>query len=493
MSLRSYCLGLTLGAALSVAGLPAQADEPAQSNNDTMSLLDVYEMAVNNDPALKEARANRDAARQAWPRTRADVLPQLSLTTEFERGVSEFERQSVGQVQLPDPVKTRQDTTTVSLSLRQTIFDWSRFKALGRAKSEVAAADAEFKSAMQDLAIRTAEAYFDMLAAIDELASAEANEDAIRRQKERAERRFEVGLVAITDVQEARAAFDNAVADRIAAERTVNLRRESLREIIGVYPDTLEAPVEDMTLGLPDPADPNAWSIQAQSNNLQVVAARFDLQAAEGRLAEARGGHYPTLNFRAGYSDRDQTEEAHPVGQPDQRGDGFARSEGYNMALTLEVPLFQGGRTVAQTSEARSRMLASTSRLERLRRQAVRETRDAYLGLLSERSRVQALAQAVESNQTALTSTQAGFEVGTRTTVDVLDARQALFQAQTSYARSRYDFLLNKLRLQAAVGNLNSEDIREIDALLGAEPGQAVEDREVDPEELDTEQAQPRR
>jgi len=487
MSSRRLSLSLALGASLALAGLPALANNA----NDTMTLLDIYELAVDNDPAIREARANRDASMQARPIERANLLPQLTLSADFDHRVSESQQQSIGEVDLPDPVTARRDETSFTLSLRQTVFDWSQFQAMGRAKSEVAAAEVEYENAMQELAIRTAEAYFDLLAATDELASAQANEEAIQRQKERAERRFEVGLVAITDVQEARAAFDNAVADRIAADRNVSLRRESLREIIGIYPGELAAPVEDMDLDLPDPADPEAWSIEAQTNNLEVVAARFSLEAAESRVQEARAGHFPTLALTGSYSDFDRDEVGYPSDSPEDRATGFLRSEGYAFGLSLEIPIFRGGRVVAQTSEARSRMLAETSRLERLRRQAERQSRDAYLGLLSERSRVRALAQAVESNQTALASTQAGFEVGTRTTVDVLDARQALFQAQTSYARSKYDFLLNGLRLQAAVGSLGTSDIERLSALLGAAAGEFVEDVDMDPDELDTDAAQP--
>jgi len=487
MSSRRLSLSLALGAALALAGLPALANNA----NDTMTLLDIYELAVDNDPAIREARANRDAAKQAWPIERANVLPQLSLSATESRQRSEFQAQRVDQVSIPDPVVAYEEGTSLSLELNQTLFDWSRFRALGRAKAEVAAAEVEYESAMQDLAIRTAEAYFDLLAAIDEKSSAQANEEAIQRQKERAERRFEVGLVAITDVQEARAAFDDAVASRIAAERTVSLRQQSIREIIGVYPGNLAAPIEELALELPDPADPEAWSIQAQTNNLAVVAARFDLDAAEARIQEARGGHFPTLNFTASLSDTEGTEDAYPVGRIGDRADGFSRGDSYRFALSLQVPIFQGGRVTAQTSEARSRMLAQTARVERLRRQAEREARDAYLGILSERSRVQALAQSVESNQTALASTQAGFEVGTRTTVDVLDARRNLFQAQTSFARTKYDYLLNKLRLSAAVGSLGIQDIQHVNSFLGAEAGEFVEDVEVDPDELDTDAAQP--
>lgn len=487
MSLRLFITFITAGSIL-VAGLPAAGQE--QNGSSPMDLMEIYQLAVENDPAIAEARANRNAAKQAWPQARADVLPQLSLSASYSDSTQERFVNEAGQVPLP-PSESTGETTTYSLSLRQTVFNWAQFQALGRAQAEVAAAEAEYEAALQDLVIRTAETYFELLAALDQLASARANERAIQRQRDRAERRFEVGLVAITDVQEARAAYDQAVADRIAAERSVNLNREMMREIIGIYPGEIQAPIEDMGLQLPDPADPAAWVNQAKEGNLNVAAARFNLQAAEKRLAATRAGHYPTLDLEAGLQDSESTGRTTVQGQT--AAEDLRETESTNIQLTLNIPLFSGGRVSSQTSEARSLMLAQTSAVERLRRQAERETRDAYLGVISERSRVRALAQAVESSETALASTQAGFEVGTRTTVDVLDARRSLFEAQTSYARSKYDFLLNKLRLRAAVGSLGAQDIEEINALLGAKPGEAIDDVQIDPDDLDTDAAQPRR
>jgi len=482
MSLRSLIVALGLSVVMGTA-------LPTSSQAETMNLLEIYEMALENDPAIREAHANRDAAKQAWPQARANLLPQLSLTASYQDRTRERIVSQAGQVPL-DPSRSDDTTTQYSLSMDQTLFDWAQFKGLGRAEAEVAAAETEYEAALQDLAIRTAETYFDLLAAIDQLASAEANEEAIQRQRDRSERRFEVGLVAITDVQEAKAAYDQAVADRISAQRNVNLYRERMREIIGIYPGEIAAPVEDMELALPEPADPEAWVIQAQSGNLEVVAARFQLDAAEKDLAQSRAGHYPTLNLNASYTDTDSSGRTRIPEQGISQRD-FFEQEQYQFSIQLNVPLFSGGRVSSQTSEARSRMLAQVSRLERLSRQAERETRDAFMGVSSERSRVRALAQAVESSRTALTSTQAGFEVGTRTTVDVLDARRSLFEAQTSFARSKYDFLLNKLRLQAATGALGITDIESVNALLRAKPGAMVDDSEVAPEDLDTDAARP--
>jgi outer membrane protein len=471
MSLRPVFASILLSTCL-VAG-------PA-SGNDSMSLLEVYELAVSNDPAIKEAEANRDVTRERYPQARGRLLPQISLSASYQDSIREGE--SIGQdpdtgaIGLQD-FRRDTETTQAQLQLRQTLFNWGDFQELGQADAAVAEADALYEAEMQNLAIRVAEAYFDLLAGLDEQASARANEEAILRQRERAERRFEVGLIAITDVQEAKAAYDNAVADRIAAERQVNLRREQMREIIGRYPGDILAPTADMALTLPDPADPEAWVTRAKTSNPNVVAARFAVEVGNKGVKRARAQHYPTLELVAN------------AGRTEARGDDLFDQQDVdsrNVSLQFNLPLFSGGQRVSQTRQARAELRREENRLERTLREAERMTRDAYLGVLSERSRVRALQQAVESNQTALQATEAGFDVGTRTTVDILDARQSLFNAQTSYARSRYDFLINSLRLRQATGELGVDDIRRLDELLGARPGDAVEDLEVDPEDLDT-------
>lgn len=470
MSLRPVLASLIL-----IVGLTAGT---AHADN-RMSLLDIYELALSNDPAIKEAEANRDATRERYPQARGRLLPQISLSASYQDSIREGESIGAdpvtGDIGLQDFRRDTQ-TTQAQLQLRQTLFNWGDFQELGQADAAVAEADALYEAEMQNLAIRVTEAYFDLLAALDEEASSKANEEAILRQRERAERRFEVGLIAITDVQEAKAAYDNAVADRIAAERQVSLRREQMREIIGQYPGNILAPTEDMELSLPEPADPEAWVTRAKTSNPNVIAARFAVDVGSKGVKRARAQHYPTLELVAS------------AGRTEARGDDLFDQQDVdsrNISLQFNLPLFSGGQRVSQTRQARAELRREENRLERTLREAERMTRDAYLGVLSERSRVRALRQAVESNQTALQATEAGFDVGTRTTVDVLDARQALFNAQTSYARSRYDFLINSLRLRQATGELGIDDIRHLDRLLGARPGEAVEELEVDPEEME--------
>ncbi len=467
-----------------IAGLLAVG--PALSVAQPLDLLQAYELALENDPQLREQRASRNATRENHPQARGALLPQLDFTASYDESVSDGERFDFDEDGEPGiiPFDREQETTRFNLSLSQTLFDWERFRELDRAHAQVAQADTEFEAELQDLAIRTAEAYFDLLEALDRKASSIASEESIERQRDRAQRRMEAGLVSMTDVQEAEAAYDQAVADRIAAERTVNLRREQLREIIGVHADEIVAPHEDIPLDRPEPTDPEAWVGMAKENNLRIAAARFGSQVSEQEVSQARAGHYPTLELTANLTRLEQD-----GGSVFDQQDLDTRSVG----VQLNVPIYSGGQIRSRTRQAHQNMLAAEERLERQRREAERETIDAFLGVESERSRVQALTQAVRSNQVALEATQAGFEVGTRTTVDILEARDSLFRAQVDLARARYDFLLDTLRLKAATGALGIDDIRALNELMGAEPGEMISPEDADPEDLDIEQAQPPR
>jgi outer membrane protein len=242
--------------------LALTAVSPSALVAEPLDLLAAYRLAIESDPALREAQAELEAAREQSPQARAQLLPSLNLSISRQDRVTDGTRvgqdPDTGEIGLVD-FDSDDDSTSYSLQLRQPLFRWDRFVGLGQAQARVAEAEAQYEAAMQNLVIRTADAYFDLLAAMDSLASARANEEAIERQHDRARRRFDVGLVAVTDVQEARAAFDQAVADRISAERQVNTAREQLREIIGIHTDDIRAPAPDLPLDLPEPADPEAW------------------------------------------------------------------------------------------------------------------------------------------------------------------------------------------------------------------------------------------
>lgn len=437
-------------------------------------LLQVYERALQNDPQIREADANRLASRESKPQALAAMLPQVNTTLDYTKNGSDSERVgsfpvSAGQV-LQTPVNTETDTTNRSfdVTLTQTLFNWDQWANLQRADAQVAQAEADYQAAQQDLIQRTAQRYFDVLAARDTVDSAQATLDAFTRQLEQADKRFEVGLIAITDVQETRAAHDQAAASVIQAKRALATAQELLRELTGEPFDSLAPPVDDLPLKTPEPQDAEEWVAKALDQNLRVISARLATDIAKQDVRVARAGHLPTLQLVAGYSDNDTDGDSDDnygaLGSTSRSADSTGSSD--YIGLQLRLPIYSGGGTSSRVRQRVYLHRAARERLERAARETERATRDAYLGVLSEISRVKALKQAVDSSQTALQATEAGFEVGTRTTVDVLDARRRLFEAQTNYLRSRYDYLLNVLQLQLATGTLNRDELAEINGML---------------------------
>lgn len=437
-----------------------------------MNLLEVYEIALRNDPLLREAQANRLAALEAKPQARAALLPQITGQGSEARADSkggntfpQFDPVSGGVVLVNRAFDTDTDSQTQwQLELRQTVFRWDQWVALKQADKTVAQAEADYQAAVQNLMLRLSERYFDVLAAQDTLGSAEATKEAIARQLEQAEKRFEVGLSAITDVQEAQAAYDQTVADVIAAKRSLATAREFLRETTGEYFEELAEPGDGFSLVKPEPSKENDWVSTAMDQNLGLVASRLAEEIARDEVKIRRTGHYPTMDLVASRSRFDSAEETSNDGGPFFPSD--VSSAGNQISLQVNVPIYSGGLTSSRVRQAVYQHRAAKERLEGVARQTERQTRDAYLGVLSEISRVNALKQALASSATALKATEAGFEVGTRTTVDVLDSRQNLFQAQTNYSRSRYDYILNVLRLKQAAGILTISDMEQINTWL---------------------------
>ncbi|MGI9246067.1 MAG: TolC family outer membrane protein, partial [Steroidobacteraceae bacterium] len=366
-------------------------------------------------------------------------------------------------VVLPVPNKQSSDSDfwNYTAGITQSLFRWDQWQALKRADAEVAVADARYRAAQQNLLVRVSRAYFDVLAAEDTLNAAQATLEALTRQLEQSEKRFEVGLIAITDVQEARAAHDNATAGVIAAKRVLATSQEALRELTNETYPTLAKPAEQMPLDAPNPADEQQWVDLALQNNLDVVAARLDSEVAARDVKVAQAGHYPTLELFATRNEFDSDTTATNNGLT---GPADSSQTQDTIGVQLTVPIYSGGVTQSRVRQSVYLQRASRERLEGTMRTAERETRDAYLGVLAEKARVQALAQAVKSSQTALEATEAGFEVGTRTTVDVLAARRTLFEAQRDYARTRYDYLINIVRLESAAGGLAEEDLARINS-----------------------------
>jgi outer membrane protein len=438
-------------------------------NAAAADLKEVYTRALTNDPLIREAEANRLATRESKPQAVASLLPQIAANA------SELKNESTGSQTVIDIDEVDGDVTIGSaqretkgtrqvwnVELRQSIFRWQNWAELSRANVEGAQAEAEYVVAQQDLIVRTAEAYFNVLAARDTLEAAQAAHDAIGRQLEQSEKRFEVGLIAVTDVQDAKAAYDSATAALIQGKRNLANAGELLRELTGDAWDTLEKPGNDMPLAGPNPASPEDWVKLDQ--NARLTASRLAADVTRQVVNIERGGYFPEIDFVVTRGDFDDDGNFTNQGGVTFPNDSDSEDTTYGVQVTL--PIFTGGATTSRVRQAQYRHTAARERLERTVRETERSTRDAYLGVNSEVARVQSLKQAVDSAQTALQATEAGYEVGTRTSVDVLQARQRLFQSQTDYARSRYDYLLNVLRLQLAAGTLDRTGLEEINGLL---------------------------
>ena len=447
----------TLGLILSINA--AQAED----------LLNVYQRALNNDPQIREADANRRATRESKPQALAALLPQVSGSAGYDKDKSDGTSTStfvLNGVLTPSDRSGDGDSTTRrwSVDLRQSVFSWNNWVALKRADRQVAQAEADYQAAQQDLVTRVAARYFDVLAAQDNVDAQQSAFEAISRQLEQADKRFEVGLIAITDVQEAKAARDSAAASLIAAKRQLASAEELLREITAEKYTVLAKPADTMPLKLPEPADEQQWVNSSMEQNLALVSSRLAADIARDDVRSAFGGHLPSIDFVAGRSNtRSESELTLDRGGVSA---GDSDQDGNSYGIQVTVPLFSGGATQSRVRQSEFLWQASRERLTRVTRQTERQARDAFLGVNSEISRVAALRQALESSQTALKATEAGYEVGTRTAVDVLDARRTLVQAQTNYARSRYDYILNVLALKQAAGILDAKALEEVNSWL---------------------------
>ncbi len=432
-------------------------------------LAEAYHRAQRSDPQLREADATRLAIREARPQAFAALLPQLQATGGYTHdtaaGLSNFF--TSGGLASAN-VESTSNTKQWALQLRQTVFHWEQFAAIRQANAQVAQAEVDYNAARQSLIVRTATAYFGVLAAQDTLEAAQAAHEAISHQLEQAEKRFEVGLIAITDVEEARAANDQSAATVIASKRTLATARDQLREVTGDSVEMLSRPSDSMPLVAPEPVGEDPWVRAALDQNLALSSARIGAEIARESVNVAQAGHLPSLDLIARESNNDVSGTT-SLFDPTAGSLSFpanSSSRDKQISLQLTVPLFSGGAVSSRVRQASYQHRAAHERLERVARATERGTRDAYLGVISEISRVKALRQGVESSKTALNATEAGYEVGTRTSVDVLLARQRLFDAQTTYARSRYDYLLNVLALEQEAGTLDDKSVDRLNALL---------------------------
>ncbi len=435
-----------LGLFAMVVALPAPA----------ANLVDALALAEQSDPAYREAQANALAIAEGIPQARAQLwFPEISVTA----GGSHNDQEITTNFAFGAGGEVAFQNYDYRITATQPVYHRDRYVRLDQANKRLRQAQAELDVAHQALMLRVAERYFEVLAALDSLAFARAEKDSLAGQLEQAKQRFDVGLIAITDVQEAQAGFDRALAQEIAASNQLENAHESLREVTGEYQSDLLPLGAEFELAPPEPDNIEAWTETALQQNLEVAAAQIATEIAVDEIKAKKAEHYPTFDITGS---RGVTSQGGRFGQTE--------IDGGDIGMRMTLPLYAGGSVMSRTRQATHEHAAALERLEKARRAVYRETREAFLGITSQISAVKALQQAVLSSKTALDSTRAGFEVGTRTTVDVVTAERGLSEARRDYARARYDYVLEGLRLRKAAGTLAPTDLAAANNWLAATP-----------------------
>ena len=445
---------------LALAGLLASTPAGA------VDLVGVYEVARENDPRLRAAEYRRDATEENKAIAWSNLLPQIGVGAIWSRGDSETDFPNP----FPPPdrrvVDSDIDTDVYRADLRQSLYRQSNYERLDIARGQISQAEAVYEVAYQDFLLRVSEGYFTVLTFTDGVIFAEAEEKAFQRQFEQAEQRFEVGLTAVTDVHEARASYDNARARAIVARNNLEDAKEALHELTGRYFDSYDALQEVLPLVEPDPTNAEGWVEMALRMNPSVLSSRAALEVAEANMRLARSGHFPTLDLVGSYSRYTDNKYIYTDPITGLQLTGNLDNEDTQIQIQFQLPIYEGGRVNAQTRQARYLMDAAGQDLDDVQRGVVRLSENAYRAVLAGIQEVQAFNQAMISAESALEATQAGFEVGTRTIVDVLIAEQRKYQAQRDNSVARHAYIINHLRLKSVAGMLAAEDLRVVNQLL---------------------------
>ena len=417
-------------------------------------LLEIYRLAQSADTQYAAARAAWSAGQEKLPQGLAGLLPSAT--------VSASTQQSDRELRSRDPTvgatSGRFNSNSVSLSVSQPLYRPQNFVAYDQAKTQVVQADAIFSQAAQDLILRVAQAYLDVLLAQDTVEFAQAQLTAIGRQLEQAKRNFEVGTSTITDTHEAQSRYDLTVSLEITARNDLELRKRQLELLIGRPAPGLSVLGKRFELRLPEPNNMDRWVAEAGDNNLQVRINRASLEFASQEIERNRAGHRPTIDAFATYSDSG-------AGSGVQGGFGTDTTSKV-VGVQLAVPLYQGGLTSSRVREAVANEDKARQDLENARRTAELTARQTFLGVTTGIAQVRALEAALVSSQSSLDSTRLGQEVGVRTQVDVLNAQQQLSQTRRDLAQAKYNYILALLRLKSAAGQLVEQDLALVNAWL---------------------------
>ncbi|MDD2914103.1 MAG: TolC family outer membrane protein [Gallionella sp.] len=424
------------------------------SQAQAADLLDTFRAAQANDPVFASARAAQQAGQEKLPQGRSLLMPNVSLSANST--FNDTTTRYLGATILPGG-QSRYNSHGYGVNLTQPLFRQQNWLAYTESELQVVQSDAQFKVAEQDLIVRVAQAYFDVLIAQDSVQLAEAQKTAISEQLEQAKRNFEVGSATITDTHEAQARYDLTSAQEIAAQNNLEIKRRSLQQLINTMPKDLRHLGKEFKLESPQPADMEKWVDNAQLNNPLLSIAQASAEIAEKEVARNRGGHYPTVDLVANYSNNQSNGGSFGVGSD---------SSNKSVGVQINMPLFQGGAVNSKWREASANLERARQELENTRRSVALQTRQAYLGVVSGIAQVKALQQALTSSESVLEASKLGQEVGVRTNLDVLNAQQQLYSTRRDLFQAQYSYLVSQLRLKASVGMLGEDSLIRVNQAL---------------------------
>ncbi len=445
MSVKLGAGRISLWLAVLLSALPAFAAD----------LVQVYREALVYDAQYAAARAAAAAGREKLPQALAGLLPTISASgsTFWNDGVYDTNVTGIPRSQ------TKYNSNTYGVNLTQPLFRWQNFVQYGQSKLLVMQTEANFAQAGQDLVVRVAQAYFDVLFAIENLRAVQANKTAIAQQLEQAKKNFEVGTATITDTYESQSRFDLATAQEIAAESELEVKRYSLRVLIGKDPGELSRLKPKAVMEPPQPASMEQWVAAAERDSFLVQAQQAAAEASDKAVDISRAGHYPTVDVVANYNQ---------VNAPGQFGLGSIDTTTGQIGLQLNIPIYQGGSVNSKTREAIAKRDAELAALDSATRNAALGARQSYLGVVNGLAEVRALEAALVSSLSSLESNRLGYEVGVRINIDVLNAENQVYVTRRDLAKARFNTMLAQLKLKAAVGSLAESDLERINSLFEA-------------------------
>ncbi|KHS98906.1 membrane protein [Pectobacterium brasiliense] len=417
------------------------------------NLLQVYQQAKSTNPDLRSSAATRDAAFEKINQARSPLLPQLGLGADYTYNKGYRDSKGVDS-----------NVKGASLQLTQTLFDMSKWRALTLQEKQAGIEDVTYQTAQQNLMLNTATAYFNVLRAIDSLSYINAQKQAIYRQLDQTTQRFNVGLVAITDVQNARSQYDSVLANEVLARNTLDNALESLRQITGnFYPQLAGLNIERFSTQKPEAV--NNLLKEAENRNLNLLSARLSQDLAREQIRSAETGYMPTLDLTASTGVSDTRYSGSRTNNSNSFNDSDAGQ--HKVGINFTLPLYSGGATNSQVKQAQHSYVSSSELLESAHRSVIQTVRSSFNNISASISSINAYKQAEVSAQSSLDAMEAGYQVGTRTIVDVLNATTTLYNAKQQLSSARYDYLINQLNIKSAQGTLSETDLQALNASLG--------------------------